>query len=150
MSRLEKDVRELRDGFVGGKRLGLVIRNENAHDVFTTEFLRRLFEAEGKGLFDARQTILGHLQQGGNPTPFDRLHATRLAARCAEFLLEACEKGEAPASFMGFEGGRAKFVDFSRFPSMVERELRRPKNPWWRSYEPVAGLLDRPVFSSAG
>jgi len=54
----------------------------------------------GKGLFDARQAILGHLQQGGNPSPFDRILATRLALRCADFLLDACGKGEAPASFM--------------------------------------------------
>ncbi|HQR46328.1 MAG TPA: 6-phosphofructokinase [Thermoanaerobaculia bacterium] len=145
MARLEKDVRDLTEGFANGnKRLGLVIRNENAHAVFTTEFLRRLFEAEGKGLFDARQAILGHLQQGGNPTPFDRILGTRLAVRCADFLLEACAKGEAPASFMGFEGGRLRFVDFAQFTAMVDREFRRSKSPWWRSWEPVAALLDRP------
>jgi 6-phosphofructokinase 1 len=144
MVRLERDVRDLSDGFAKGKRLGLVIRNENAHTVFSTAFLRRLFEAEGKGFFDARQAILGHLQQGGNPTPFDRIHATRLAIRCADFLLEECGKGEAPVSFMGFEGGRLRFVDLAQFTSMVDREFRRSKNPWWRSYEPVAGLLDRP------
>ncbi len=144
MARLERDVHDLSDGFAKGKRLGLVIRNENAHSVFTTEFLRRLFEAEGKGLFDARQAILGHLQQGGNPTPFDRILASRLAVRCADFLLEACGKGEAPASFMGFEGGRLRFVDFAQFTAMADREFRRSKNPWWRSYEPVADLLDRP------
>ena len=149
MARLEKDVQDLHDGFSKGKkRLGLVIRNENAHSVFTTEFLRRLLDAEGKGLFDARQAILGHLQQGGNPTPFDRIHGTRLAVRCADFLLEACEKGEAPASFMGFEGGRLRFVDFARFPGMVDREFRRSKNPWWRAWEPVASLLDRPGASA--
>jgi 6-phosphofructokinase 1 len=151
MARLEKDVRDLYDGFAKGKkRLGLVIRSENAHVVFTTQFLRRLFEAEGKGLFDARQSILGHLQQGGNPTPFDRILATRLSIRCADFLVEACEKGEAPASFMGFEGGRLRFVDFAQFTSMVDREFRRSKNPWWRAWEPVAALLDRPVASDAG
>ncbi len=150
MARLEKDVRDLFDGFVKGKRLGLVIRNENAHTVFTTAFLQRLFNAEGKGLFDARQAILGHLQQGGNPTPFDRIHATRLAIRCADFLLEACGKGEAPASFMGFEGGRLRFVDFAQFTSMVDREFRRSKSPWWLGWEPVAALLDRPVSADAG
>jgi len=151
MARLEKDVRDLFDGFSKGKkRLGLVIRNENAHPVFTTEFLRRLFDAEGKGLFDARQAILGHLQQGGNPTPFDRIHATRLAVRCADFLLEACAKGEASASFMGFEGGRLRFVDFAQFPSMVDREFRRSKSPWWRAWGPVAALLDQPGPSVSG
>lgn len=151
MARLEKDVRDLYEGFAkGNKRLGLFIRNENAHAVFTTEFLRRLFEAEGKGLFDARQAILGHLQQGGNPTPFDRIHGTRLAVRCADFLLEACEKGEAPASFMGFEGGRLRFVDFAQFTAMVDREFRRSKNPWWRAWEPVTALLDRPGPPPAG
>ena len=38
-----------------------------------------LFEREGGDLFDVREAVLGHVQQGGNPSPFDRIQATRLA-----------------------------------------------------------------------
>ena len=46
-----------------------------------------LFEEEGGDLFDVRQAILGHLQEGGDPSPFDRILATRLADECVSFLV---------------------------------------------------------------
>lgn len=67
------DVDMLSRGFKSGKRLGLIIRNEWANRVYTTSFMCSLFEEEGQDLFDVRQSILGHLQQGGNPSPFDRI-----------------------------------------------------------------------------
>ena len=86
---LTADVRALADGFRAGKRLGLVIRSENADPVYTTGFIPALFEKEGGELFDAREAILGHIQEGGDPSPFDRIQATRLTARCIEFLVRA-------------------------------------------------------------
>jgi len=50
-----------------------MIRSEHANDVYDTGFMCALFEEEGGGLFDVRQSILGHLQQGGDPSPFDRI-----------------------------------------------------------------------------
>lgn len=38
--------------------------------------------------FDSRATILGHIQRGGNPTPFDRVLATRLGGAAVDFLVE--------------------------------------------------------------
>jgi 6-phosphofructokinase 1 len=38
--------------------------------------------------FHTRVTILGHVQRGGSPTPFDRLLATRFGVQAVEFLLE--------------------------------------------------------------
>jgi 6-phosphofructokinase 1 len=37
---------------------------------------------------DTRVSILGHMQRGGSPTAFDRVLASRLAARAVELLLE--------------------------------------------------------------
>lgn len=31
---------------------------------------------------EVRMSVLGHLQQGGDPSPFDRILATRYAYRC--------------------------------------------------------------------
>ncbi|XP_077851603.1 ATP-dependent 6-phosphofructokinase, liver type isoform X7 [Macaca mulatta] len=42
---------------------GLVLRNEKCHDYYTTEFLYNLYSSEGKGVFDCRTNVLGHLQQ---------------------------------------------------------------------------------------
>ncbi|MCB0003904.1 MAG: 6-phosphofructokinase, partial [Anaerolineae bacterium] len=74
---LRTDVNRLIDGFEHGKRLGLMIRSENADRAYTTDFIVTLFEKEGGNLFDVRRCILGHTQQGGKASPFDRIQATR-------------------------------------------------------------------------
>lgn len=144
MKALERDVASLVEGFRKGKRLALMIRNENASPVFTTDFLRRLFEAEGRGAFDARQAILGHLQQGGDPTPFDRIVATRYAARAVEVLLEESAKESPAAVFLGVQSGRLTAFPLDALASMVEPEFERATDPWWRSIEPVVRLLGQP------
>lgn len=40
-------------------------RNEKCHEYYTTEFLYNLYSSEGKGVFDCRTNVLGHLQQVG-------------------------------------------------------------------------------------
>jgi len=149
MAGLEKDLERLVEGFRKGKRLALMIRNEHASPVFTTDFLRRLFEEEGKDLFDSRQAILGHLQQGGDPTPFDRIVATRSAARAVEVLLEESAKDDPAACYLGFQAGRLTTFPISGLPSKVEDEFERAKDPWWRAVEPVVRLLGQSGPGSA-
>ena len=43
--------------------------------------------AERLGM-ETRVTVLGHLQRGGIPTPFDRILATRFGTHAAEMLAE--------------------------------------------------------------
>ena len=40
---------------------------------------------------ETRLTILGHVQRGGTPSPFDRVLSTRLGTACAEFLADGGE-----------------------------------------------------------
>src|SRR6185295_16950210 len=106
-------------GFEGGRRLALLIKNEYANPLYTTGFLCSLFEEESKELFDVRQAILGHLQQGGDPSPFDRIQATRLAAKCIEFLIEQAEQTPPAASFIGIKAGQVKFFSLEDLPRML-------------------------------
>lgn len=39
------------------------LSNEKCHEHYTTEFLYNLYSSEGKGIFDCRINVLGHLQQ---------------------------------------------------------------------------------------
>jgi len=103
---LQADVERMVESFRGGRRLYLTIRNECANEQYTTDFLARLFEEEGNRLFDVRQAVLGHIQQGGNPSPFDRILATRLAAHGIDFLTTELERGTATGVFMGLTEGK--------------------------------------------
>lgn len=38
-------------------------RNENSNDNYTTDFIYQLYSEEGKGVFDCRKNVLGHMQQ---------------------------------------------------------------------------------------
>jgi len=148
---LQADVDLLKEGFQRRKRLGLLIRNELANNVYTTAFMAALFEQEGGGLYDVRQAILGHLQQGGNPSPFDRIQATRLATRCIQFLIQQAEKGSTFSAFIGLQGKEIKFHDLEDFPRMVDMEKQRPKEQWWMDLRHIARVLAKPApqFRSA-
>ena len=50
--------------FTESIRLGLIVTSEKASDTYSTQFIASLFKEEGKKLFDVRESILGHLQQG--------------------------------------------------------------------------------------
>lgn len=39
------------------------LRNENCNANYTTDFIFNLYSEEGKGVFDCRKNILGHMQQ---------------------------------------------------------------------------------------
>jgi 6-phosphofructokinase 1 len=138
---LQVDVENLLIGFNSGKRLGLMIRNEQANPVYTTEFMCSLFEEEGSDVFDVRPAILGHLQQGGDPSPFDRIQATRLASLCLYHLIEQCDKGEFESSFIGMQNGQIHFHDLRDFDRMIDAEHQRPKNQWWLELKGIASLL---------
>lgn len=141
---LQVDVEKLLSGFQSGKRLGLMIRNEYANPVYTTEFMCALFEEEGRDVFDVRPAILGHLQQGGDPSPFDRVQATRLARMCLEYLIEQCDKEEYNSAFIGMEKGQIHFHDMRDFDRMIDAEHQRPKEQWWLELKSIATLLAKP------
>jgi 6-phosphofructokinase 1 len=142
---LVADVESLTRGFKAGKRLGLIIRNERANEVYATQFLCSLYEEEGKDVFDVRPAILGHLQQGGDPSPFDRIQATRLARLCLEFLIEEGNQGSKRNSFIGLQGGQLYFHDMQDFTRIVDVEHQRPKDQWWLGLKAIASLMARPA-----
>ena len=141
---LKQDVEKLIRGFRGGKRLGLMIRNECANAAYDTDFCCRLFEEEGGDLFEVRKSILGHLQQGGNPSPFDRIRATSLASRCIDWLDDKGCAGTTAAAAIGVEQGRVAFHDLDDLPARTDPVKRRPLEQWWMAIRPVARVLAQP------
>ncbi len=139
---LKRDVEFINASFEQGKRLGLVIRSELAGNEYSTDFLRRLFEKEGGDLYDVRQAILGHVQRGGDPSPFDRIQATRLASARVDHL--AGEMGvDAPESVMvGLVRGEVTFTPLDRFPDLVEADAQRPTEQWWLRLRPLARVME--------
>ncbi len=141
LAQLQTDVNMLKRGFNLGKKLGLVIRNEDANPIYTTGFICSLFEEEGQDVFDVRPAILGHLQQGGDPSPFDRIQATRLARLCLERLIEQCNQSDTSGCFIGLQNGKIMFHDMRDFDRMADLKYQRPREEWWLQLRPIANLM---------
>ena len=136
------DVQELAERFRAGKRLGLMIRSEHADPVYSSGFIRALFEKEGGELWDSREAILGHVQEGGNPSPFDRTEATRLTARCIEYLSEQLESGTRASAMVGLQMGRVQFTDLSSYPTLIQHAVQRPVEQRWLHQRPLARAMN--------
>jgi len=142
---LQADLNHLLSGFKQGKRLGLLMRSEHASEVYSTKFISALLTQEGRGLFEVREAVLGHLQQGGNPSPFDRIQATRLASRCIDFLIEQAVQSPPQGAFIGLRSGRVQHFNLEELPRMMDLARGRPREQWWLDLRPIARLLAQPT-----
>jgi 6-phosphofructokinase 1 len=143
LNSMKEDLDMLVRGFREGKRLGLVIRSEEANATYDTLFMRALFEEESGGTFAVRASILGHLQQGGDPSPFDRIQATKLARRSVGFLVEQAAERRPAAAFVGMEAGEVQFHPLEDLPRMIDEPNRRAKAQWWLGLRSINNALAR-------
>jgi 6-phosphofructokinase 1 len=147
LAELSADAQDMVAGFRAGRRIYLAIRNEMASVGYTTDFLKQLFTEESDGDFDVRTMIVGHLQQGGNPTPYDRVQATRLSAYAIRTLTELAAVGSVEWSYIGSDGGRPSAENLRALPDVAENiagGYRRPKNQWWLPMREVSEAVSRP------
>ena len=124
-----------------GRGIALFIRNEKANDAYSMDFIAQLFTEEGGGLFDVRKTILGPIQQGGNPTPFDRVQGTRLAYDGMHQLFKKLKNKDKTSTFIGFSGSRTSLYPINELCTMVECEFQRPNDQWWESLIDITSEL---------
>uniref|UniRef100_A0A8C2YMQ0 ATP-dependent 6-phosphofructokinase n=2 Tax=Chinchilla lanigera TaxID=34839 RepID=A0A8C2YMQ0_CHILA len=148
---LEANVEHMTEKMKTDIQRGLVLRNEKCHEHYTTEFLYNLYSSEGKGVFDCRTNVLGHLQQGGAPTPFDRNYGTKLGVKAmlwmSDKLRAVYRKGRvfanAPDSAC-VVGLRKKVVAFSPVMELKEDtdfEHRMPREQWWLNLRLMLKML---------
>ena len=140
---LQNDVNMFKKAFNEGKRMGLVLKSEYANEIYTTPFISALFEEDGGDIFDVRQSILGHLQQGGNPSPYDRAMATKLAAKSIDFLVKKAGKGKHDVVSIGLHGGHIDYRNLEDLAKMVDLKYSRPKEQWWTRLERLINLFGR-------
>ena len=140
---LQNDVTMFKKAFEEGKRMGLVLKSEYANKIYTTPFISALYEEDGGDVFDVRQTILGHLQQGGNPSAFDRSIATRMASKCVDFLINQGEKKGHDVRCIGLRGGHMELNNIEDLEKMVDSKYHRPKEQWWSGLEEIVNIFGK-------
>lgn len=141
LARLNANVNEMVDGFAHGRRFHLSMRNEFASVGYTTDFLCQLFAEESGGAFEARTMVLGHLQQGANPTAFDRAHAARAAAHGIDWLTGRILAGRADWHYATMIDGAMGSARILKLDENYDMRNRRPLNQWWMQYLAVMDLV---------
>nr|CAD7571958.1 unnamed protein product [Timema californicum] len=149
---LQQDVYHMASKMAEGVQRGLILRNEKCNDNYNTEFIYRLYSEEGKGLFSARSNVLGHMQQGGSPTPFDRNMGTKMAAKTVEWMIEQLkistqEDGNVytntpnTAVMMGVVRRQYTFTPLEDLKRVTDFDHRIPKHQWWLKLRPLLRIL---------
>ena len=142
---LQRDVAWLRESFAAGRKLFLAVRNEEANPLYTTDFIARVLEEEGRGRYDVRQAVLGHVQQGGSPTPADRLLAARLVSHAVAALDDQFAAGTAESLYLGLADGEIRRFGITHLNDDVDVEFRRPRHQWWLALRPVLEAVAEPI-----
>ncbi|XP_031777056.1 ATP-dependent 6-phosphofructokinase isoform X6 [Nasonia vitripennis] len=149
---LNQDIIAMAAKMSEGVQRGLILRNESANSNYNTEFMQRLFTEEGKGLFSCRMNIIGHMQQGGSPTPFDRNLGTKMGAKAVEWFTERLKKdttadGQAvsnsdeSAVMLGIVRRQYRYTPFSKLIDTTDFEHRIPTYQWWMKLRPLLKVL---------
>ena len=143
LAQLAQDSARMVDSFRSGRQLYLVIRNERASKNYTLDVLAKIFSQEGHGLYDVRHAAIGHLQQGGDPSAFDRIMATKLVAHALDLLAEQLGAGTYHSSYVGLTGGRISHHRLERMNDELDLASRRPLHQWWMGLREAISLVSQ-------
>ncbi|XP_017764764.1 PREDICTED: ATP-dependent 6-phosphofructokinase isoform X2 [Eufriesea mexicana] len=149
---LNQDVIAMAAKMSEGVQRGLILRNESANLNYSTDFMQRLFSEEGKGLFSCRMNIIGHMQQGGSPTPFDRNLGTKMGSKAVEWFTEQLKKysnadskittmDADSAVMIGIVRRQYRFTPFTELLEVTDFEHRIPTYQWWMKLRPLLKVL---------
>uniref|UniRef100_A0A8C1SGB2 ATP-dependent 6-phosphofructokinase n=1 Tax=Cyprinus carpio TaxID=7962 RepID=A0A8C1SGB2_CYPCA len=147
---LQSNVEHLTEKMKTGIQRGLVLRY-NSNENYTTDFIYQLYSEEGKGVFDCRKNVLGHMQQGGAPSPFDRNFGTKIAAKAMQWITkklnESYRKGrvfantEDSACLLGMRRRAMVFQPVVQLKDETDFVHRIPKEQWWLKLRPLMKIL---------
>ncbi|XP_061614295.1 ATP-dependent 6-phosphofructokinase, platelet type isoform X1 [Phyllopteryx taeniolatus] len=148
---LQANVEHLTEKMKTSIQRGLVLRNENSNENYTTDFIYQLYTEEGKGVFDCRKNVLGHMQQGGAPSPFDRNFGTKISAKAMQWvtkkLLETFRQGRVFANtedsccLLGMRRRALIFQPVVQLKGETDFVHRIPKEQWWLKLRPLMKIL---------
>ncbi|XP_034415561.1 ATP-dependent 6-phosphofructokinase, platelet type isoform X14 [Cyclopterus lumpus] len=148
---LQANVEHLTEKMKTSIQRGLVLRNENCNENYTTDFIYQLYSEEGRGVFDSRKNVLGHMQQGGAPSPFDRNFGTKISAKAMQWvtkkLVETFRHGRVFANtedsccLLGMRRRALVFQPVVQLKGETDFVHRIPKEQWWLKLRPLMKIL---------
>lgn len=157
---IARDIGFLRENFAndrGASRAGkIILCNEKASETYTTQVIANMIKEEAQGRFEAKSAVPGHYQQGGKPSPMDRVRALRMANKCMQYIEgftgktkeEICQD-DMSAAVIGIQGSEVVFSAMGGDQGLervgTDWKDRRPKDEfWYRMKDTVDILSGRP------
>ncbi|XP_030205491.1 ATP-dependent 6-phosphofructokinase, platelet type isoform X1 [Gadus morhua] len=150
---LQSNVEHLTEKMKTSIQRGLVLRNENSNENYTTDFIYQLYSEEGRGVFDCRKNVLGHMQQGGAPSPFDRNFGTKISAKAMQWITKKLtetfrqDEGRVFANtedsccLLGMRRRNLVFQPVVQLKDDTDFVHRIPKEQWWLKLRPLMKIL---------
>jgi len=150
---LVEDIKFLKEQFASDRGLArsgkIILRNEKASKVYTTEVIAEIIREESNGKFDSRFAVPGHVQQGGTPSPMDRVRAVRFGVKSLQFIEGFAGRSRQEifddpmsAAVIGIRGARVKFSPMKKIEEQeTDWKDRRPKYEFWMGLAHVIDTL---------
>ena len=148
---ITNEIEHIKKKMQGDLKRGIIIRNEYANKNYTSKFIEALMIEEGKGIFSARMNILGHMQQGGVPSPFDRNLGIKFGGRSLKYMADLLDKtpehilsNDNSAVVIGMVRNK---IEFTSIKYLKENDTdfvhRKPLHQWWMKLRPLALILGK-------
>ena len=95
------------------------------------------------------------MQQGGKPSPFDRNHGTKMAAKTFNWLVEqlgkpdvfdhtkntACTNDKNTIALLGLKSRKYEFQPVQDLKAETDFKYRRWKHMWWKQIRSIMRIL---------
>jgi 6-phosphofructokinase 1 len=144
LDRLNADIDWVKRSFAADRNLFLAVRGERANPNYTTDVIARLLDEEGQGAYDVRTAVIGHQQQGGNPSPADRTLAARLVSAGLRQLDEELVAGTSDGHYLGLVRDEVVSRPLAEMMDEMDTTYRRPKDQWWLELKDVVDAVNAP------
>jgi 6-phosphofructokinase 1 len=153
LAMLNADVKHLKEVFdkdKGQSRAGrLILVNEKSSKVYDAKLIASIIRDEAHDRFESRESIPGHVQQGGVPSPMDRCRAVRLAIKCIQHLENfgsnahnRVKKDPNSTTVIGIQGSEVVFTPIQTLEEKyTDWPNRRPKQAYWLGMKEVVDIL---------
>jgi len=144
---LQCDAYKVMDKMEQGCHRGIIIRNENSSPHYKNDFVTALYAEEGQ--FAVRSSVLGHIQQGFTPSPFDRTLAATFACKVYRDITKRLTKAHFTSDdvvVLGIRGSSTVFTPVLEL--QMDKQRRVPLDSWWLDLKPLIQTLALPPSTS--
>lgn len=131
----------------------MIIRNEQASTVYTTDLIADIIKESAKGKFETRTAIPGHVQQGFTPSSMDRINAVKFAVKGIQYIEELYQVSSERRKInlvtnrdchvvIGVQGSQILFTSIhDLYFKEADVKLRKGKTVHWHHMNEVSEML---------